>query len=118
VDIIQINTVCPNFPYVEGESRLASGIGFLENKDGASKIFLPSVDASGMIPLQCQATILNDIQLYYKISFQVEEAITDTLDLTSWFKTHPKIPVTLFCVEQNASDIPPGCSEPSVRGDY
>lgn len=115
VGIIPINTVCPKFPYVEGEPRLASGIGVLKNKDGASRIFLPSVDAAGLNPLQCQATILNDIQLYYKIGFLVEEAITETLDLTSWFKTHPKIPVVLHCEEHNASYIPPGCSQPSTR---
>jgi hypothetical protein len=114
VDIIPINTVCPKFPYKEGAPRLASGIGVLENKDGARKIFLPSVDAAGLSPLQCQATILNDIQLHYKISFRVEETLTETLDLTSWFKTHPKAPVTLFCVEQNASYMPPGCSQPST----
>lgn len=42
VDTIPINTVCPKFPHVEGEPRLASGIGVLKNKDNASRIFLPS----------------------------------------------------------------------------
>lgn len=114
VDIIPINTVCPKFPYKEGEPRLASGIGVLENKDGASRIFLPSEDAEGLKPLQCQATILNDIQLHYKISFRVEGTPTETLDLTSRFKTDPKAPVTLLCVEHPASYTPPGCSRPTM----
>jgi hypothetical protein len=115
VNTIPINTVCPKFPHVEGEPRLASGIGVLENMDDASKIFLPSEDAAGLSPLQCEATILNDIQLHYKISFLVKEAITETLNLTSQFKTNPNIPVVLLCEERPVSYIPPGCSNPSTR---
>lgn len=115
VDTIPINTVCPKFPHVEGEPRLASGIGVLENKGDASRIFLPSEDAAGLSPLQCDATILNDIQLYYKISFLVEETIVETLNLTSQFKNNPNIPVTLLCEERPVSDIPPGCSNPSIQ---
>ncbi|MGH1428838.1 MAG: hypothetical protein ACRBEE_12915, partial [Arenicella sp.] len=90
VNTIPVNTVCPYFPHVEGDLRPASGIGVLENKDDASKIFLPSIDAKGEFPLQCDATILNDIQLHYKIRFKVGKSQTETLDLTNHFVKNPK----------------------------
>lgn len=111
VDQIPINTICPQFPYKNGEHKLASGIGLLANKKDQRRIFLPTLDVAGKNPLQCSASILNDIQLDYRISFSIGELIIDELDLTQQLLNPSSIPLKLFCEKRpDTEPLPSGCT--------
>jgi len=118
VDYIPIRTSCPEYPSVNGNTKPASGIGVIENIQDHGKIFIPTMDEGGVNPLQCHASILNDIQLHYKIGFSINDVITDNINLTQQLieQLHPTDTrhsdqiITLICDERpESAPLPSGC---------
>ena len=116
VDHIPVRTSCSEYPYANGSKKQVAGIDVIENKWGYGEMFIPTMDEGGVNPLQCNASILNDIQLHYKIGFSVDGVVTDNINLTQQLikQLHPtgnsnKI-ITLICDERPRNDpLPSSC---------
>ena len=109
INLIPINTDCPNFPWHNG-SLGAAGIGFLEDKDTHRRVFIPTFDAAGENPLQCAVTILDDIMLNHRVFFETTSGPKKSVSLTDAYLGH--IELQLVCHEREPDDIPPGCTPP------
>ena len=118
VDYVPIRTSCPEYPHVNGNKSPVAGIDIIEDKRGYGEMFIPTRDEGGVNPLQCKASILNDIQLHYKIGFSVGDVVTDNINLTQQLieQLHPNGNnnsgqiITLICDERpRSAPLPSGC---------
>ncbi|PIZ04840.1 MAG: hypothetical protein COY58_01945 [Gammaproteobacteria bacterium CG_4_10_14_0_8_um_filter_38_16] len=107
VNAILINIHCKDFPWINGAFG-GSGIGIMTNSKTPSS-FLPMLEKNKH-PLQCTATIIDDILLNTKVFFALENGkkMGKTIDLTKLYKKSGAI--KLICVPRAPTDIPAGCS--------
>lgn len=106
VNAILINIHCKDFPWINGAYG-GSGIGIMTNTKSPST-FLPMLEKNKH-PLQCEATIIDDIMLNTKAFFALQDGktITRTIDLTKQYKQSE--PIKLVCMPRSPTDIPEGC---------
>jgi hypothetical protein len=106
VKLVPINIKCDDFPRLNGRYG-ASGVGFLESSSPNDKIFVPKFGDGSARPLNCSATILDDIVLKHNITFSNGEKTVDMARLYS-----DKQAMQFVCVKREPGDIPKGCRTP------
>ena len=114
VTSIPLNIECKNLPWKNG-AKGGSGIAHLKwDKDGSST-FLPFLDKNKKHPLQCSATLLDDVMLDHEVYFSFDNIQTKTVNLANEYKRlhGTKQEIKLICVPRGPLDIPKGCAPPA-----
>lgn len=106
VNSVLINIHCKDFPWLNGAYG-GKGIGIMTNSKNPNT-FLPMLEKNKH-PLQCTATIVDDIMLNTKAYFALEngKTMTRTINLTKLYKKSGSI--KLICIPRAPTDIPAGC---------
>lgn len=106
VDSIPMNMHCKDFPWLNGAYG-GSGIEMMINGK-APGAFLPMLEEN-KYPLQCKATILDDVMLNTEVFFASPDGktMTKTINVTKVYeKTDP---IKLICIPRAPTDVPAGC---------
>lgn len=109
VKTIVVDVHCPRFPWQNGALG-ASGIGPIKDEKMKNLFFLPKMTQQSE-PLQCHATVLDDIMLEHKVHFLVDDKMYKTVHLNDYLKKpkQPRKSISLVCERRTQDDIPPGC---------
>lgn len=105
VTLIPINTQCKNFLWNNGALG-ASGIGQLSIHPASTAFLLTRKKDKD--PLDCRATILDDIMLNHEVYFATKNGKSKTIDLTQYHNESKTM--QLICIPRKSTDIPSGCS--------